>query len=94
MGHRIELGEIENAVNNLEGIKSACALFDHDKKRILLYYVGNVTTPALIEGLKDKLPRYMLPNYLEALTEMPLTPNGKINRVFLKEKGVQSNKNT
>ncbi|MDF2804262.1 MAG: hypothetical protein K0S61_4167, partial [Anaerocolumna sp.] len=62
MGHRIELGEIENAVNNLEGIKSACCLFDHDRKRILLYYVGDVTSSALIEGLKDKLPRYMLPN--------------------------------
>lgn len=94
MGHRIELGEIENAVNNLDGIKSACCLFDHDKKRILLYYVGNVTTPTLLEGLKDKLPRYMLPNYLEALSEMPLTPNGKIDRVLLKEKGVRSNKNT
>jgi amino acid adenylation domain-containing protein len=89
MGHRIELGEIENAVNNLEGIKSACCLFDHDRKRILLYYVGDVTSSALIEGLKDKLPRYMLPNYLEALTEMPLTPNGKINRVYLKEKGTK-----
>ena len=36
--------------------------------------------------LIEKLPRYMIPNYVEKLEEMPLTPNGKINRVFLKEK--------
>ena len=32
MGHRIELGEIEAIVNLKEGIKSACCIFDDDKK--------------------------------------------------------------
>ena len=36
--------------------------------------------------LKARLPRYMVPNYIEQIEEMPLTPNGKQNRVALKQR--------
>ncbi len=85
MGHRIELGEIEAIVNNKEEIKSACCVFDDDKKKIILYYVGEIKPAELIPYLKEKLPRYMIPNVTEALETMPLTPNGKIDRAFLKQ---------
>ena len=86
MGHRIELGEIESAAGQLDEIKSACAVFDQVKKKIILYYVGDLTKAQVALSLKDKLPRYMIPNIIEALEEMPLTSNGKINRVLLKER--------
>ncbi len=86
MGHRIELGEIESATNQLEKIKSACAVFDHMKKKIILYYVGDMTKAQVALSLKEKLPRYMIPNIIEELEEMPLTSNGKMNRVVLIEK--------
>ncbi|NLK26762.1 MAG: amino acid adenylation domain-containing protein [Clostridiales bacterium] len=86
MGHRIELGEIEIVANGMEKIKSACSLFDHDKKKIILYYVGEVTPAQVATYLKEKLPRYMVPNVIEALETMPLTANGKIDRVLLKNK--------
>ena len=86
MGHRIELGEIEAVVHAKEGIERACCLFDDVKKKIILYYVGDLTKADMVLYIKDKLPRYMVPNYVEKLDKMPLTPNGKINRVLLKEK--------
>lgn len=86
MGHRIELGEIEIVANMLDKMKSACCIFDEGKKKIVLYYVGDNTLAQVAEYLKTKLPRYMIPNVIEALEEMPLTSNGKINRVLLKEK--------
>jgi len=86
MGHRIELGEIEVNVNMLEEIKLSGCIYDNEKGKIVLYYVGDMETGQLTGILREKLPRYMLPNYVEKLEEMPLTPNGKINRVFLKEK--------
>lgn len=86
MGHRIELGEIEVNVNMLEEIKLSGCIYDTEKGKIVLYYVGDMETGELTKILREKLPRYMLPNYVEKLEEMPLTPNGKINRVFLKEK--------
>ena len=86
MGHRIELGEIEVNVNMLEEIKLSGCIYDTEKGKIVLYYVGDMETGELTKILREKLPRYMIPNYIEKLEEMPLTPNGKINRVFLKEK--------
>ncbi|NLO09163.1 MAG: amino acid adenylation domain-containing protein, partial [Clostridiales bacterium] len=85
MGHRIELGEIEVVANMQPDIKSACCIFDEVKKKIILYYVGDITKAEVAGFLKQKLPRYMVPNMIENLDIMPLTPNGKINRVLLKE---------
>lgn len=86
MGHRIELGEIEAIVNLKEGIKSACCIFDDDKKKIVLYYVGEVAPKELSAYLKEKLPRYMIPNHMEALERLPWTPNGKVDRALLKRR--------
>lgn len=89
MGHRIELGEIEMVANQMEGIQSSCCIFDNDKKKIILYYAGAVSRAEAVQYCKDKLPRYMIPNVVEQLDAMPLTSNGKINRLLLKEKYMQ-----
>ena len=52
----------------------------------MLYYVGDISSKELVKQLKEKLPRYMIPNYVEQLEEIPFTANGKINRVSLKDK--------
>ena len=85
MGHRIELGEIEAVASRMNGIKAACCIFDDDKKKIVLYYVGDMTKKEVIDFFKTMLPRYMIPNVLEAIDQMPLTTNGKVNRNLLKE---------
>lgn len=90
MGHRIELGEIEVIVNMHPEVSTACCLFDNEKKKIVLYYVGQVDTKDIATYIKEKLPRYMVPNVIRQLEQMPLTPNGKINRNLLKEQYAQS----
>ncbi len=82
MGHRIELGEIEAAALSLEGVHNACCVYSDHK--ICLYYTGRVARSVLSAWLKERLPRYMLPQVLTALDTMPLTPNGKIDRNTLK----------
>lgn len=84
MGHRIELGEIEANVNLLDEISMSCCLFDKEKDRIALFYVGAIEEKALIAILKEKLPRYMIPHKVTRLEAMPLTANGKLDRVKLK----------
>lgn len=86
MGHRIELGEIETNVNLIQGIDMACCTYDYQKDKIVLHYVGEISAKEVITSLKRKLPRYMLPNYAEAVETMPLTPNGKIDRNYFIEK--------
>ena len=85
MGHRIELGEIEANVNLLEGVSMSCCLFDSEKDRIELFYVGELPEKELFALLKDKLPRYMLPNKVRVLEALPLTANGKLDRITLKK---------
>ena len=85
MGHRIELGEIEVNVNMLEEIKLSGCIYDETRGKIVLFYVGSLSEKDLAVVLKDKLPRYMLPNRMISLEEMPLTANGKIDRVTLKK---------
>lgn len=89
MGHRIELGEIEVIVNMHPEVSTACCIFDNDKKKIVLYYVGSTDIKEVTTYIKEKLPRYMVPNVVKQLDEMPLTPNGKINRNLLKEQYLQ-----
>ena len=86
MGHRIELGEIEANVNMFDAIKLCGCIYDNEKGKIVLYYVGDIDSKSLVAELKNKLPRYMIPNYVEQLEEMPFTANGKINRVELKNR--------
>ncbi|MGI6702572.1 MAG: amino acid adenylation domain-containing protein [Clostridia bacterium] len=84
MGHRVELGEIEVNVNMIEGVKSACCVYDEEGKKIVLFYVGEASQKEVAATLRERLPRYMLPNHIEVLETMPLTTNGKIDRKFLK----------
>lgn len=86
MGHRIELGEIEAAANSGDGVRASCCVYAPGSGKLTLYYEGLIQPPALGNMLKQKLPRYMLPQKLCRLDSMPHTPNGKIDRNALKER--------
>lgn len=83
MGHRIELGEIEVSANMVEGVRLSGCIYDQTKAKIVLYYVGTIEERELATALRDRLPRYMIPNRMIRLEHMPLTANGKIDRVTL-----------
>lgn len=86
MGYRIELGEIEHSVYAVDGIKTACCVFDKETEKIGLYYVTDrVGREKLYNSLKEKLPRYMLPEEMIKLEKMPLTASGKMDRKYLLE---------
>ncbi|NLO36933.1 MAG: amino acid adenylation domain-containing protein [Clostridiaceae bacterium] len=85
MGHRIELGEIEAGANALEAVRMAGCIYDAEDGKIVLFYAGDLEPGALLAALRDRLPRYMLPNQVEPLDRLPLTSNAKIDRVTLKQ---------
>ena len=94
-GYRIELAEIESVAKQVECIKDACALVDqtNDNPSIKLCIVPRKS--ALIENefefltkrLGEKLPNYMLPHSYYVRNELPLLPNGKVDRNRLFENG-------
>lgn len=85
MGHRIELGEIETATVAMNGVNSAACIYDDNKKKIVMFYEGTLSDKEIQEDLKTKIPGYMVPEVLIKKEKMPLTGNGKIDRVTLKK---------
>ena len=85
MGHRIELGEIEMLANRNDGVECSCGIFDKEHSKIVLFYVGAAEEQELRADLKTRLPRYMLPAIIKHIDTIPLTTNGKINRLALME---------
>lgn len=84
MGQRIELGEIEANVDSVEGVDTCCAVYNSEKDKIILFYVGTVEVKELSGILRTRLQPYMLPNSYKKIERMPLTPNGKKDRNLLK----------
>lgn len=86
-GNRIEMGDIENAAIGIDGIQSACAMFDNRNEEIVLFIVSD--TEYILRKfnllLGKTLPKYMLPSKLVQLESFPLTPNKKIDRKKLME---------
>ena len=85
MGQRIELGEIEMAASSVGAVGSTGCIFDGEKKKIVLYYAGEAGEAAVAAAIKDKLPRYMMPNLIFRLERMPYTANGKLDRIALRK---------
>lgn len=85
MGQRVELGEIELLINSLDLIDASICFYDHDKQKIVLVYQGkDADNKYIINSIKEKFPKYMYPNIMIELNEMPYNLNGKIDRTLLK----------
>ena len=91
-GFRIELGEIENVLAKHQSIAQVTVIAQQkeEQKYLVAYYViaKDQNTPAVEDlraYLSPTLPDYMVPSAFIQLDEMPLTPNGKINRRALPE---------
>jgi amino acid adenylation domain-containing protein/non-ribosomal peptide synthase protein (TIGR01720 family) len=87
-GYRIEPGEIEKYLVTHEAIKDAVVVDIEDGKngKYLCAYIvkkAEVSINELKDLLLRYLPDYMIPLHFIELEEIPLTPNGKVNRVLL-----------
>ena len=89
-GFRIELGEIENCACQYNGIKQAAA--EVRKNQLVLYYTSSIKIDevSLKHKLGETLTEYMVPTVYVCLDEMPMTPNGKINRKALPEPDIKA----
>jgi amino acid adenylation domain-containing protein len=81
-GYRIELGEIEAVLRRHSQVTAAIVVLSETdgEKRLVAYVVGDAQAGELRAYLKEQLPDYMAPSFFVALTELPLLPNGKLNR--------------
>lgn len=84
-GYRIELGEIETAAYGMSQMRQCCAVYNTEKKKIILYCVlfSKILEKEIYAFLKNKLPKYMLPSEIFLKEALPLNANGKIDRKAL-----------
>jgi aspartate racemase len=89
-GFRIELGGVEAIVNSVPGVSDSAVVVKHagtDSKRLACYFVRKgVDGPgaaALERIVTEKLPAYMVPSEFVELDQLPLNPNGKVDRRYL-----------
>lgn len=86
-GYRIELGEVEAALGQHPEVQVALVTAfgeQQSNKSLAAYFVPNteaVPTPDELHNfLSNKLPSYMVPSTFIELDELPLSPNGKVDR--------------
>jgi amino acid adenylation domain-containing protein len=86
-GYRVELGEVEDALRRHPAVTEAAATVREDMPgdRVLVGYVVaqddvNPSAAELKAFLKDRLPEYMVPTFIESLHALPRLPNSKVDR--------------
>lgn len=89
-GQRIELGEIEAVLNSADGVRTAVVTAPRssaDVVRLQAFVVpetgASLSADALRGHLSAELPAAMVPAAIRLLPELPLTANGKVDRLAL-----------
>lgn len=89
-GYRIEIPEVEAALHRLPGVSGALVVAEavNGSHRLVAYCTladggDRTASRALLHGLRERLPDYMVPSALVVLDAFPLTVNGKVDRARL-----------
>jgi len=93
-GYGVDSLEIENAVRGHPKVRAAVVVVCRNKggdEFLAAYFVPEenclVSAGVLRAFLEDRFPDYMIPSRFAALTQLPLTPSGKIDRQALPDLG-------
>ncbi|WP_276166306.1 non-ribosomal peptide synthetase [Zobellia alginiliquefaciens] len=83
-GFRIELDEVEKTILEFNTVTTVVATVE-DNKRLIAYVMAseNIRIGELKSDLKARLPEYMVPTQIIQVSEFPLLPNGKVDKVRL-----------
>ncbi|MDU9030247.1 non-ribosomal peptide synthase/polyketide synthase [Pseudomonas mediterranea] len=87
-GYRVELAEVESRLDQVPGIRESVVVVqpgEHGESRLVAYFsAAQALSPlALRSQLSERLPEYMLPGAFVQLASLPLTGNGKVDRLRL-----------
>ncbi|MFC4082206.1 Pls/PosA family non-ribosomal peptide synthetase [Amycolatopsis samaneae] len=96
-GHRVDLAEIDNVLLELPGVAEAVAALmpvtgaGGDVTELAAYLVPapfSAEDPDALVGrlrdhLRDRLPTYMIPSFVDIIAELPTMPSGKVDRTRL-----------
>ncbi|MBF6348234.1 amino acid adenylation domain-containing protein [Nocardia flavorosea] len=81
-GYRVELGEVEAGLLTLDTVTAAVAWSD-GRELGAAVTAGRADGAAIRAALAEVLPAHMIPRTVTVLDELPLTSNGKYDRVAI-----------
>lgn len=88
-GFRIELGEIENCLKEIPNIKDVVLVINKKdgENEIEAFFTSDkeIEINYIKKKLSEKLAYYMIPSYIYQVEKIPLTINGKVDKIKLKE---------
>jgi amino acid adenylation domain-containing protein len=89
-GEKVAPKEVESAIVNIEGVKEVAVIGVPDellgqaiKAFVVLEEGANLTDRALLRECQGKLENFMVPKYVEFVSELPKTMTGKIKKTGL-----------
>jgi crotonobetaine/carnitine-CoA ligase len=94
-GENVSSLELELEVLACPGVLECAAVglpseyMEEDIKIVVVAQAGvQITGPELVAFLTDRVPRYMVPRYVELVDALPKTPSEKVRKNVLREAGV------
>jgi len=94
-GENISSWDVENYVGAHPAVAECVALphpaeaGEDDIRVVVVFKQGEEITPqALAEWLEERMPRFMLPRYIEPLPELPRNPTSKVEKYKLTQAGL------
>jgi crotonobetaine/carnitine-CoA ligase len=94
-GENISSFEIEVAINNHPAVIESAAVAvpsEHTEDEVLVFVrlvdEANLDAEDLIEYLISRIPPFMVPRYIEFVTDLPKTPTDRVQKKLLRERGI------
>lgn len=96
-GERISAKEVENVICSMNGVAEAAVVGVPDeifgqvvKAHIVPAVDARLTERQVLKYCSENMESFMVPKYLEFTDNLPRTPNGKIDKKQLENRGLQS----
>ena len=93
-GFRVEISEIDNVIKQYPGISKLFTIVKemNGGKVLITYFTADtkLNVQDIILYLQERLPLYMIPQYIMQLDTFPLTINGKVDKAGLPTPEVES----
>lgn len=86
-GYNVFPREVEEVLAAVPGVAAACAVGAPDERRgeaVVAFVAGSVDPAALEAACRDGLADYKVPTAFHVMEALPMTPNGKVDRLALR----------
>ena len=89
-GQRIELDEIESTLNQHPDVKRSGVVSIQNNTKICAYVQSDQTDMYIFrEFLKERLPTFMIPNYIDRVEQIDIYPSQKVDYQKLQTQAIQ-----